>query len=210
MQDEEIKQLELRAHRKKVRRDPKTIVPVGARVNPPEKTAPQKSAELDAERKKNFRPEKTFMKWRAPEFIYYEKSRTWYLTVVIIFAALIAFAIFYKSFLMGIAFFVAGAIFYLYAQKKPTMIDIAITDKGIKHHDRFFPYENLRSFWITYEPPQVKLLNIGTKHLMIPKLSIILTNQDPVAMRKVLIEELPEDEKLDEGAVDHFSRRIKF
>ncbi len=210
MNEEETKQLELRAHRKEVQRDPQTIVPVGKSINPPEKNNPEKASALEAERRQKLRPEKVFMKWQAPEFIYYEKSRTWYLVVVIIFAALIAFAIISKSFLMGIAFFVAGAIFYLYAQKKPARLDIAITDKGIKYHDRLFPYENLRSFWITYEPPYSKLLNVGTKYLTVPKLSIILTDQDPVALRKILIEELPEDEKMDEGAVDHFSRRIRF
>lgn len=210
MNDEEAKQRELRAYRKQVVRDPTTVIPAGVRVNPPEETDPSKISALEAERKKKFRPDQVFMKWQAPEFIYYEKSRTWYLVVVIIFAALITFAIFSQSFLMGIAFFVAGAIFYLYAQKKPTTMDISITDRGIQYHDRLFPYEDLRGFWITYEPPYSKLLSVGTKYLTIPKLSIILTDQDPVELRKILIEELPEDEKLEEGAVDHFTRRIKF
>lgn len=210
MNEEEIKQQALRAHRKQVVRDPTTIVPAGTKVNPPEETDPNKPSALDVARKEKFRPEKVFMKWQAPEFVYYKKSRTWYLVVIIIFAALITFAIFSKSFLMGIAFFVAGAIFYLYAQKQPATMDIAITDKGIQYHDRLFPYEDLRGFWITYEPPYSKLLSVGTKYLTIPKLSIILTDQDPVELRKILIEELPEDEKLEEGAVDHFTRRIRF
>ncbi len=195
MNNEENKR-ELREQRKNIVRNPDTVIPADKSVS-----------EVSEE---EFREPETFLEWQSPEFIYYEKSRRWYFIAVLIFAGLIAYAIFSQSFLMAITFLVAGGIFYLYAQKKPVTLDIAINEDGIMYHDRFFPYEDLKGFWITYEPPEVKVVTFSTKYLLIPKLSIILTDQNPADLRKTLIEELPEDKNLEEGAVDQFARRIKF
>lgn len=205
MNEEQAKKQALRNHRKKIVRDTTTL------------SAEMKKSSLAADKKdpeviKGEKPDlgEVLMAWQAPEFIYYEKSRRWYIIAVLIFAALIAYAIYERSFLMAITFVIAGGIFYYFAQKKPAQLDIAITDAGIKYHDRFFPYEDLTGFWITYEPPDLKIVTFSTRFLMVPKVSIIITSQDPVEMRKYLIEELPEDKKLEEGAVDAFSRRISF
>jgi hypothetical protein len=205
----DLQKKSLREHRKQVVRAPTTIVPVGKPLDPPA-SVEKKPTELEERRQAALHPVKILMQWSAPEFVYYEKNRTWYLIVVIVFAALIAYAVYSQSFLMGIAFFVAGAIFYLYAQKKPATLDIKITENGIQYHDRLFPYEDLKGFWITYDPPEHKYLNVATKYLLVPKLSILLTDQDPVALRKILIEELPEDKRLEDGAADHLGRRIRF
>jgi len=200
MSKEDAHKYNLRKHRKKVVRDTTTVVQPGQKVD--QETEDQADTEFD--------PGEILMSWQAPEFIYYEKSRRWYIIAVLIFAALIAYAIYSRSFLMAITFVVAGGIFYYFAQKKPAQLDIAITDEGIQYHDRFFGYEDINGFWITYEPPDIKMVTFSTKYLMIPKLSIILTDQDPVKLRKILIEELPEDKRLREGAMEDFSRRIKF
>lgn len=202
MSDEQNK-ANLNNSRKQIRREP-TDLDVKKNDKVTEDTAKPKS-----EMEKAFEP-KTLMSWQAPEFIYHEKNRNWYIIVVLIFAALIAFAVYSKSFLMAITFVVAGGIFYLYAQKKPITMDIAIREDGIQYHDQFFPYEVLNGFWITYEPPEVKSLTISTSQLFIPKITIILTDQDPVEIRKILIEEIPEDKDLEENTIDALTRRIKF
>ncbi|MFC1721480.1 hypothetical protein ACFL0Z_01045 [Patescibacteria group bacterium] len=201
--DKEDQQMNaLRQHRKKVIRNPETVVEDGEKVNDAEEKESKEIDSLDQDR--------ILMKWKAPEFIFYEKSRRWYIIAVLVFAALIAFAVYSRSFLMAVTFVVAGAIFYLYAQKKPAQLNIEITGEGILYHDRFFPFEDLDGFWITYEPPDLKILSVSTRSLMIPKLSLFLTDQDPVELRRILIEELPEDKKLRDGAVEAFSRRIRF
>jgi len=200
MSQEEAKQkAALHQHRKQVVRDTTTVVKNDEKVSQPE---PEVKEEID--------PGKNLMSWQAPEFIYYEKSRQWYIIAVLIFTGLIAYAIYARSFLMAVTFVVAGGIFYYFAQKKPATLDIAITDQGVQFHDRFFPFEDLKGFWITYEPPDVKMVTFATNSLLVPKLSIILTTQDPVELRKILIEELPEDKNLREGAAENFSRSIRF
>jgi hypothetical protein len=205
MNEDQAKKQALRNHRKKVIRDTTTLTSEM-------KNSTDQEPKKDPQVIKGEKPDlgENLMSWQAPEFIYYEKSRRWYVVAVLIFAALIAYAIYERSFVMAITFVIAGGIFYYFAQKKPAQLDIVVTDAGIKYHDRFFPYEDLNGFWITYEPPDLKILTFSTRFLMVPKLSIILTQQDPVELRKILIEELPEDKKLEENAVDAFSRRISF
>ncbi|EKD49848.1 MAG: hypothetical protein ACD_63C00029G0002 [uncultured bacterium] len=206
----------LKEHQKRIVRDPNTIV----RVRNPKKieiyneereTKKAIAAAKEKRLEENFSANpKTYIKWKAPEFIYYEKNKNWYLFAIIIFATLIAYAVYSKSFLMAVAFIVAGAIFYLYAQKKPQILNIEINEDGVVFHDKFFSYAELRGFWIMYEPPEIKLLTLHTSQLLYPKISIILTDQDPVKLRRILIKEIPEDKKLEESAVDQFARRIRF
>lgn len=169
-----------------------------------------KKASVPPKQKEEFGKPKIILKWKTPEFVYYPKSKNWYIIAGLVLAVLLAYSIWEKSFITAVTFIVLAVIFYMYAERKPQILDIEINDSGILFHDRFFPYENLNGFWITYEPPETKLLTISTKSFLFQKISIILTDQNPVKLRQILLEEIPEDKKLDQGGIDNFAKRIRF
>ena len=84
-----------------------------------------------------------------------------------------------------------------------------ITPRGIEIGEKLFKFEDLESFWIFYDPPEIKELAVRRKGLLVPELIIPLKNQDPVMVRRALITFLSESEQK-YSAFDLFLRRIGF
>jgi len=135
------------------------------------------------------------LKWQAKEFKKQNKSLAWYITCGAIFLALIFFAVSQKSPLMALVFVLIAVTVYLFAQKEPKKINFAITKAGIKIQDQIYSYDDLESFWIFYDPPRVKKLSLKSKKVLMPYISMPLDKQNPVKLRKILLEFLPEKEQ---------------
>lgn len=158
----------------------------------------------------NSQSKRILLEWRAPEFMYFEKGKMWYFVMALAFAGLVAFGIWTKSFITVITFVILFVIIYIYAQRKPEEIYFAVTLDGIIYGNSFFPYESIEGFWLDYDPPHNAALHIHVRRMIAPKLTIQLTDQDPVELRRMLIKEVPENERLADGLTENLSRRIKF
>ena len=73
----------------------------------------------------------------------------------------------------------------------------------------FFPWDELGRFWIVYQPPEVKKLFFRFKSSIRPIISVLLEKENPVSIRKTLLEYLAEDPNGEEPASDQFSRVFK-
>lgn len=135
------------------------------------------------------------VKWQAREFKKQEKSFLWYLIWAVLSLAIIIFAILQKSPLMAIVFVLIAVIVYLFAQKEPKKIEFVVSKKGVKIDDKLYDYEDLESFWIFYDPPRKKILSLKSKKLLMPYISIPIAKQNPVKLRKYLLEFLSEKEQ---------------
>ena len=149
------------------------------------------------------------IEWIAPEFEQYEKSKSWFITTGLIAGALFLLAIFTKNLLFALMIALAYFVISTYASKKPREIKLSITPKGIKIEQTLYNFENLRSFWLFYDPPEVKELSIRSKKTIMPYIKIPLGEQDPVEVRQMLIKYLPE-RKHKESLVDNLARQIRF
>ena len=72
-------------------------------------------------------------------------------------------------------------------------METAITEDGIFIGNKFIDYEDLRSFYIIYYPPEIKNLYFETKSIIKQRIAIPLEGQDPVYIRELLLEYLDED-----------------
>ena len=149
------------------------------------------------------------IEWIAPEFEQYEKSKSWFITTGLIAGALFLLAIFTKNLLFALMIALVYFVISTYASKNPREIKLAITPKGIKIEKTLYDFENLRSFWLFYDPPEVKELSIRSKKTIMPYIKIPLGEQDPVEVRQMLIKYLPE-RKHKESLVDNLVRQIRF
>ncbi|MBL7053279.1 MAG: hypothetical protein ISS02_01285, partial [Candidatus Portnoybacteria bacterium] len=120
------------------------------------------------------------IEWIAPEFEQYEKSKSWFITTGLIAGALFLLAIFTKNLLFALMIALVYFVISTYASKNPREIKLAITPKGIKIEQTLYNFENLRSFWLFYDPPEVKELSIRSKKTIMPYIKIPLGEQDPV------------------------------
>src|SRR3989338_192996 len=147
--------------------------------------------------------------WEAPEFDYRPENTT-YITILGIF--LIAGAVIaalFQSYIFAALLVLAGFLSLVAARRMPRMITIAITGRGIAagrgHHD----FSNLKSFWISYNPPLFKELILESKGTFTPTIRIPLGDADPVELRDVLVGFLKE-ERREETLVDILGKRIGF
>lgn len=143
--------------------------------------------------------------WRAPEFEVYEKSTRWFLVAGIFISAIIAYAIYTNSPLMAITFILLGIIGFIYLQKDPRVVNFAITSKGILANNQLYDYENIYSFWIFYQEPNMKIISLHTKASMLPYVHIPLGSEDPVELRELMLEYIPEI-KQDASLIDALER----
>jgi hypothetical protein len=153
---------------------------------------------------------KTLASWDFPEFVKYKRTISWYVVAAIFGLAIIIYAIWISNYLFAFIVIIIAFIILLYEIKEPVKINFSITEDGLELGDHFYPYKEIKNFWIIYEPPEVKKLYFEFKSGFRPKLSISLLDQNPLEVRKVLIGYLSEDlEKEEESTTDLIERKFK-
>ena len=149
------------------------------------------------------------IKWSAPEFEHYQKSKSWFMITGGIAGLLFLWALFTKNFIFALLIALAYFTIAVYSVKRPKKINLAITPKGIKIEKTLYEFENLKSFWLFYNPPETRELSLRSKKTVMPYIKIPLGEQNPVEVRQVLIKYLPE-RKHKESLIDNLARQIKF
>lgn len=148
------------------------------------------------------------MSWKTPEFIYYEKTSQWYVIMGFIGIVLTLYAIFTKNLVMAITFGLIFIVIFIYAEKKPPILQYSLTPKGIKIQDRIYYFNYLESFWIFYNPLETKFISIKSKKTFMPFIRIPLGKTNPLEVRKILLKYLPEEEQ-QESVIDIIARITK-
>lgn len=143
--------------------------------------------------------------WRAPEFEAYEKSGRWYLIFAIFIITMIIYALFANGPIMAITFILLGIVGYIHLQKDPRIVSFSITSKGVTADKEMYLYENIHSFWIFYDPDHTRVISLHTKASMLPFVHIPIRDEDPVAIRELLMQNIPEI-KQDPGLIDAIER----
>ena len=143
--------------------------------------------------------------WRAPEFEVYEQNKRRILYITLLFIALVAYAIYTNSPIMAITFVLFGVVGYIHMNKDPRVLDFMVTYDGIIAGNEIFKYEAIKSFWIFYEAEGLKVVSLRTDSYLIPYVHIPIHNEDPVAIRKILLDHI-EEIKQEPNIVDAFER----
>jgi len=99
-----------------------------------------------------------------------------------------------ESPIMVLTFILFTIVFYMLMKRGKSNVDIQIDLHGVKVGGTLYSYDNLKSFWVFYDPPYEKYLSIGTKSSFSPYVRIKLDTQNPVEVRNFLIEYLPEEQ----------------
>ena len=120
------------------------------------------------------------------------KSTEWYIVAGILLSCIVGYALFINSPMMAITFILIGVTVYLTVGKEPKETRFAITQEGIIAGRDIYDYEVLRSFWIFYEPNARKVISIRTDTDLTPYVHIPLGDANPVHVRALLLQHLPE------------------
>ena len=147
--------------------------------------------------------------WQAEEHEHHEKTTLWYIVFAVIAIGLLVFSFFTGSILTIITFVLIVVMGFVFAHRKPRMVTHQLTTSGVMLGEALIPYKNIKSFWIIYEPPQVKTLYLETNSYLNHHTAIQLGDQDPVAVKLYLKKYLLEQINKEESFVDIISRRLK-
>jgi len=179
------------AKKKKQKASAKTRVAVHDRLTP--KLMPQEQERLS---------------WRAPEFIHHEKGTLWFIIATIAAFALIINAILNKQWTTAIVFALLLGVVYLLVHEKPQLRTTIISNLGIHIGHRFFPYADIKSFWLIYHEG-AQTFNFQVHGTWGAVVTTQLGNQDPAQIRALLRSEVAEEENKYEPLLDKLSRWLK-
>ena len=147
--------------------------------------------------------------WKAPEFIFHKKSLAWHASIIIFNVMIITILALMKQWLSIPVFLLLGFLLFKYAEVKPRMIEIGISNIGVKVGDNFYPYNRLKSFWLVYEPP-IKTLNFETTKRFTSLISIQLEDADPFLIKSILKDHILEELERTEDFIGKIARLLKF
>ncbi|MAG44353.1 hypothetical protein CL633_00500 [bacterium] len=148
-----------------------------------------------------------FLSWQIKEKSGSQKNLTWFIILAIITVGLVIFAFFSNSPLMALLFILISVVIYLSNFNKTEILKCKIAKQGLYMQKRFFPWNELESFWIFYDPPRIKILSIKAKKTLLSCLTMPLTNQNPSQIRKILLKYMPEIEQ-EESLIDTLAKKI--
>jgi len=149
------------------------------------------------------------LEWKAPEFEYHPKNKSWVLIPGAIAVVLFIWSVLIGNYLFALLIILAYFSISIYAFKKPALVRVVITSQAIKVNQSLYEYENLSSFWIFYDSDGVKELSLKSKKTVMPYIKIPLGKENPVKVRQALIKYLSE-KKQEESFIDNLFRNFRF
>ena len=172
--------------------------------------APQETGTITPKRSEEKPTEATLLSWDALEFRQQKKDRRTWTNATLIFAGIFLIIFLLSKNFLGAVVVVLGALaVLLQAFKEPRMIHFAVTVRGITVGAKLYPLEEIKSFWIFYDPPQVKEVSFRLKRVFLPFLIIPLDAVDPVRLKKILGQFIEEVEETP-SALDQFMQQMGF
>ncbi len=123
--------------------------------------------------------ENIMLSWNVVEAPAVKKSIDWFWAVGIIIVSLAIIAIVFGNPLFGIFLIVVFFTLFILSHKRPQTVRYALTKDGIVEGDRFFPFTDIKHFYVDETTYLVPTLLIDIKRWFLPIVSIPL----PVEIR---------------------------
>ncbi|MDO8495301.1 MAG: hypothetical protein Q7S32_02110 [bacterium] len=121
-------------------------------------------------------------------------NKSLFVIIGIIFVLIgVAFIVFQQSTITGIFFFLVVFVMFIVGFKKKVAIDWELGPLGITIDDVSHRYTDLKSFWVEYEPQQLKELSFQSKKWYHSYIKIPLRKENPLEIREYLLAFLPEE-----------------
>lgn len=148
--------------------------------------------------------------WTFPEFIQHARSRVWYLWFSMAVILSLLYAVWSANYTFAALIVLAAFILVARLRRQPPNVRFALREEGVEVGERFYPWRELKEFYIIYRPPEVKKLYFEFKGALRPPIDISIETQNPIKLRQQLNEFLIENTKREEEPLsDQWSRALK-
>ncbi len=152
-------------------------------------------------------PEQSYT-WQASEYIFHEKSASWYLLLWVAVAIMCGGLAFFKQWL-SIAVVIAMAFAVLiYSRKQPRTLSYTLDQRGISIDGKEQPYNAFRSFSILEEVAWHEI-DLEPARRFVPRLTLLCESDDIPVIEEILSNHLPRaDRELD--WIERLAKYIRF
>lgn len=135
------------------------------------------------------------MEWDTPEYEHFDKDVGWFKGVIIITIIVVVLALLLKNILLALIALIGGFTVMLYGARLPRLVKIKLTPKGILINKDLYLYRKLKSFCVSDEHGEGRShkLIVEADRTFIPHLVILLNDVDESAVRRYLLQYLPEE-----------------
>lgn len=89
--------------------------------------------------------------WSALEYEERGRSPDWFWALGVIVATSSIAAIIFENYFFATLIILSGLLLGFFAIKKPDTITYELNPKGLKIRNRFYPYKNIKSFYVQFE-----------------------------------------------------------
>lgn len=122
----------------------------------------------------------------------YERGGKWYLLGGIGILLLAAYGILTNQWTFSVALIVFAGVYYFVSHQETPTIDVKVSDIGIKVGKRVYPYTELKTFWIEYNPPYFQNLHLIPDNQYKPEITVQIHQVNISDLRRILSRYLPE------------------
>ncbi|MDP3954385.1 MAG: hypothetical protein Q8Q06_03125 [bacterium] len=112
-------------------------------------------------------------------------------------AIAVLFLLFQRSVVTTIFFALLGLMLFAQSRKRPEEGRFEVSLAGIKVNNEFHLMKDVKSFWLEYQPNGIKELSLQLKKWYSPYLKIPIGEQNPLHIRTLLVQFIPEEEHED-------------
>jgi hypothetical protein len=154
--------------------------------------------------------ETTLASWEFPEHEKMERGKWWYLIFIVIALGCLVYSYFSQNPMFALIIVLFIIIYIVIERREPALIRATLTIDGLWLNNKFLDYKNFANFYIIYYPPRIKNIYLQPRNSFKSIVTLSLTNEDPVALREILLQFLPEDlTKENMPATDSLARLLK-
>ncbi len=151
----------------------------------------------------------TSISWSASEFLYHQKSASWYLIAAVILVVLSALLYLLTADYIGpISVIILGALLLVGASRKPRTVQYVIDDSGVIVGTKEYAYDDFQSFSIVKED-QIESVALFPHKRLSPVISLYFAPDDGQRVFDLLSSFLPFEQK-EKDQIDKFLHKIKF
>lgn len=150
------------------------------------------------------------LSWEFPEYVHPPRGRWWYLSFAIIVVVVLVTSIFSGNYTFAFIITIAAFIYLVRMRRHPPLVRFTIFEDGVQVGERFYNWTELSEFVILYRPPEIKKVFLEFKATYRPAIDVSLENQNPLRVRTILSDYLPENTaREEEPLADQWSRLLK-
>ena len=150
-------------------------------------------SELSAGEKQHFT--NPLVTWESPLYPSTIKNTNWYLGLFSATAILAIYGFLSNSWTFSVAIVIAAGVYYYLNEQDVPIVQVSVSEFGILVGNFVYPFSEIKTFWIAYNPPYHKELRIVLKNEYKPEVVISIHAINPTELRSVLTKYLPEWEE---------------